>query len=179
VSIYGGRLAPIPMEASVTGRRLVLPQMIVPEIAEMLRSYGNGEAHEGVVYLGGAELAEQSVALVAIVPVATTTRGSFRTDASANTALVSRLATLELTLIGQVHSHPSNWVDHSDGDDEGALVRFQGYWSLVVRAFARGGLLPLTRCGIHLYDQGRFARLTDEAVAARVCVIPQVVDLRQ
>ena len=159
MSVYGGRLTPIPMDTSVTGRRLALPQAIVPEIAKILRSYGDGEAHEGVVYLGGVETAEQSVALVAIAPVATTTRGSFRTDLNANAAVVSTLATQGLILIGQVHSHPGDWVDHSDGDDEGALVRFQGYWSLVVPAFARRGLL-LTRCGIHLYDRGRFARLT-------------------
>ena len=179
MSMYGGRLTPIPMDTSVTGRRLVLPQGIVPEIAKILRSYGDGEAHEGVVYLGGVETAEQSVALIAIAPVATTTRGSFRTDLNSNAAVVSTLATRGLTLIGQVHSHPGDWVDHSDGDDEGALVRFQGYWSLVIPAFARRGLLPLTRCGIHLYDQGRFARLTEGAVAARVRVIPQAVDLRR
>jgi hypothetical protein len=150
----------------------------VPEIATLLRSYGDGEAHEGVVYLGGVETAEQSVALVAIAPVATTTRGSFVTDASANTMVVSSLATLGLTLIGQVHSHPGDWVDHSDGDDTGALVWFQGYWSLVVPAFARRGLLSLTGCGIHLFDRERFARLTEPAVAARVRVIPQAIDLR-
>lgn len=177
--MHGGRLTPIPMDASVIGRRLVLPEAIVPEIAKLLRSYGDRDAHEGVVYLGGVETAEQSVALVAIAPVAITTRGSFQTDLAANTAVVSTLATQGVTLIGQVHSHPGDWVDHSDGDDTGALVRFEGYWSLVVPAFARRGLLPLTPCGIHLYDQGRFARLTDAAVAARVRVIPQAVDLRR
>ncbi len=177
--MYGGRLTPIPLDTSVTGRRLVLPRAIVPEIAKILRSYGDGEAHEGVVYLGGMETADQSVALVAIAPVATTTRGSFRTDVAANAAVVSTLATQGLILIGQVHSHPSDWIDHSDGDDEGALVRFEGYWSLVVPAFARQGLLPLTGCGIHLYRQGRFVRLTNAAVAARVRVIPEAVDLRR
>jgi len=177
--MYGGRLTPIPMDASITGCQLVLSQAIVPEIGKLLRSYGDPEAHEGVVYLGGVETPEQSAALVAIAPVATTTRGSFRTDLAANAAVVSTLATQGLTLIGQVHSHPGCWVDHSDGDDEGALVRFQGYWSLVVPAFARRGLLPLTRCGVHLYDQGRFARLTEAAIAARVRVVPQAVDLRR
>lgn len=178
MSTHGGRLTPIPMDTSVTGCRLVLPQGIVPKIVKLLRSYGDGDAHEGVVYLGGVETAEQSVALIAIAPVATTTRGSFRTDLAANTAVVSTLATQGLILIGQAHSHPGDWVDHSDGDDTGALVRFEGYWSLVVPAFARRGLLPLTRCGIHLYERGHFARLTDTAVAARVRMIPQVVDLR-
>ena len=176
--MYGGRLIPILMDASLTGRRLLLPERLVPETARLLRSYGDEEAHEGVVYLGGVETPEQSVALLTIAPVATTTRGSFRTDFAANAAVVSTLAARGLTLVGQVHSHPGNWVDHSDGDDAGALVRFEGYWSLVVPAFARQGLLPLSRCGVHLYDQRRFARLTDAAVQARVRLIPETVDLR-
>jgi len=177
--MYGGRLTPIPMDGSLTGRRLVLPETLVPEIARLLRSYGDGEAHEGVVYLGGVETSEQSVALLAIAPVATTTPGSFRTGLGANTAVVSTLATQRLILVAQIHSHPSDWVDHSDGDDRGALVRFEGYWSIVIPGFAGQGLLPLTRCGIHLYGQGRFARLTDAAVAARVRLIPVAVDLRR
>lgn len=179
MSMYGGRLRPISADTSVIGRRLLLAHAIVPEIATILRSYGGNEAHEGAVYLGGVETAHQSVALLAIAPIATTIRGSFRTDLAANTAVVSTLATCGLTLIGQVHSHPGDWVDHSDGDDRGALVKFEGYWSVVVPTFARRGLLPLTRCGIHLYGQGRFARLTDTAVDARVRVIPQSVDLRR
>ena len=167
------------MDTNVTGRRLLFPHEIVPKIAKLLRSYGGSEAHEGVVYVGGIETSEQSVALLAIAPVASTTRGSFRTYATANAAVVSTLAAQGLTVIGQVHSHPGDWVDHSDGDDEGAFVRFEGYWSLVVPTFARQGLLPFTRCGIHLYNQGHFARLTDAAVAARVRVIRPVIDLRR
>jgi proteasome lid subunit RPN8/RPN11 len=179
MTMYGGRLRPIPADTTVVGRRLVFAHAIVPEIAEILRSYGGDETHEGVVHLGGVETIDQSVALLAIAPIATTTPGSFRTDLAANTAVVAALATCGLTLIGQVHSHPGDWVDHSDGDDHGALIKFEGYWSVVVPTFARQGLLPLTRCGIHLYSHGRFARLTDAAVGARVRVIPQSVDLRR
>jgi hypothetical protein len=177
--MYGGRLRPIPADTSVVGRRLLFAHAIVPGIAKILRSYGGDEAHEGVVYLGGVETVDQSVALLAIAPIATTSQGSFRTDLSANTAVVSTLATCGLTLIGQVHSHPGDWVDHSDGDDRGALVKFEGYWSVVVPTFAQQALLPLTGCGIHLYSHGRFARLTEAAVGARVRVIPQSIDLRR
>src|SRR5438046_1744351 len=88
VRMYGGRLTRIPLDASLTGRRLVLPETLVPEIARLLSSYRDGEAHEGVVYLGGVETSEQSVALLAIAPVATTTPGSFRTGLGANAAVV-------------------------------------------------------------------------------------------
>ena len=179
MSTYGGRLTPIPLDRSVIGRRLLLPETLVREVDKLLRSYGDGEPHEGVVYLAGVETPEQSVALLAIAPTASTTWGSFRTDLNANAAVVSTLATHGLSLIGQVHSHPGEWVDHSESDDEGTLVRFQGYWSLVVPVFARRGILPLTQTGIHIYDQGRFARLADAAVSARVRMIPKAADLRR
>lgn len=139
MSTYGGRLTPIPLDRSVIGRRLLLPETLVREVDKLLRSYGDGEPHEGVVYLAGVETPEQSVALLAIAPTASTTWGSFRTDLNANAAVVSTLATHGLSLIGQVDSHPGEWVDHSEGDDEGALVRFQGYWSLVFPSSPGGG----------------------------------------
>jgi hypothetical protein len=70
-------------------------------------------------------------------------------------------------------------VDHSDGDDEGALVRFEGYWSLVVPLFARDGVLPIERCGVHVFRDGAFRRLSIEAIGTRVKVIPSVLDLRK
>ena len=176
---WGGRLRPVSIDSDIDGPTLYLPESLVAEVNRLLRTYGGEEDHEGVVYLGGAEVADGAVALVALSPDAETTGGSFQTDLESNTAVVRALGELGLELVGQIHSHPGDWVDHSDGDDQGALVRFQGYWSLVVPAFARGGMRPLTGCGVHLYTGGRFRRLTEAAVRARVHILPQSVDLRR
>ncbi len=173
-----GPRKPAFIDHTCYGPTLFFPESILPVIERLLCSYGGGEEHEGIVYLGGVETPRGSVALVAIGPQATTTWGSFETHVDANMAVVSTLASLGITLVGQVHSHPGQWVDHSDGDDEGALVRFSGYWSIVVPQFARQGLLPLTRCGIHIYQDGQFRRLSDAAVEARIRVIPCAADLR-
>lgn len=175
----GGREGPVPADdRTTTGPMLLLTEPVVDAIDHLLRSYGGEDDHEGVVYLGGVEAELGAVALVAISPVAATTRGSFRTDLDANTDVVGTLAELGLVLVGQVHSHPGDWVDHSDGDDEGALVRFEGYWSLVVPTFAREGMRPLARCGVHLYTSKEFRRLSTNAVRSRVSIIPTSVDLR-
>jgi len=174
----GDRVAPIPVDDDPGGAVLYLPEPVVAETERLLRTYGGGEAHEGIVYLGGVEVADRAVALAALSPAAETTWGSFRTELAANTAVVQALDRLRLVLVGQIHSHPGTWVDHSDGDDEGALVRFEGYWSLVVPVFAREGMRPLERCGVHRFQRGRFARLTVAAVGARVHVVPPSVDLR-
>lgn len=175
----GGRLASVPIDADATGPGLFLPEPVVIEVERLLRTYGDGQEHEGIVYLGGVEAADAAVAVVALSPDAQTTRGSFRTDLDANASVVQALGALDLSLVGQVHSHPGRWVDHSDGDDEGALVRFQGYWSIVVPSFARDGMQPLARCGVHVFRDGEFKRLTEAAIAARIRIIPASVDLRE
>ena len=175
----GGRTRPMSVDHRVDGPRLWLPEGVVLKTARLLRSYCGPEEHEGVVYWGGMETPGGPVVLTAMSPTAATTWGSFRTDSDANAKLVLTLARLDLVLVAQVHSHPGDWVDHSDGDDSGALVRFQGFWSLVVPHFARGGMQHLSNLGIHLYDAGEFRRLSNEAAAARVRILPAAVDLRE
>lgn len=175
---WGGRLEPVPIDDDLSGPSLYLPEEVVADVERLLRTYHEEEEHEGVVYLGGLEVDGSAVALIALSPAAETTNGSFRTHLEANTAVVGTLGKFGLTLIGQVHSHPGEWVDHSDGDDQGALVRFRGYWSLVAPGYARDGMRPLVRCGVHLFTERRFRRLTEGAVTARVRVIPTSVDLR-
>lgn len=175
----GGRECSIAIDDRANGRALVLTEPVVAAIEQQLPTYGGAADHEGVVYLGGLETHESSIALVAISPVAASTWGSFRTDLTANADVVNALSELGLVLVGQVHSHPGDWVDHSDGDDDGALVRFEGYWSLVVPSFAREGMRPLSKCGIHLFTNRAFRRLSAAAVRARVNIVPTCVDLRR
>ena len=49
------------------------------------------------------------------------------------------LARAGLELIGQVHSHPGRFVGHSDGDDERALMPYDGFLSIVVPHYGRRG----------------------------------------
>jgi hypothetical protein len=168
-----------PIDDALAGCSLTIPASVIGETERLLRTYGTeGEAHEGVVYLAGREHGGESVALCALSPVAVTSPGSFQTHSDANARVVQILGDLSLTLIGQVHSHPGLWVGHSVGDDEGALVRFAGYWSLIVPFFARDGMLPIDRCGVHLYQRGHFSQLSTSAVHHRIRVVPTSVDLR-
>jgi proteasome lid subunit RPN8/RPN11 len=173
------RRTPVPINDQRRGQSLLLPESVVAATERLLRTYGaDGDEHEGIVYLGGVEADDASVALIAFAPEAETTWGSFRTGSDANNRLVGALMERGLRLVGQVHSHPGGWTDHSDGDDAGALVRFEGYWSLVVPRYGREGMRLLTECGVHLFTAGAFARLTAAAVAARVRVLPAASDLR-
>lgn len=176
---YSGRTHPVPIDDDGDGPRLWLSTAVLADTSRLLRSYGDTDHHEGIVYLGGKETVDGAVALVALSPSATTSWGSFETDQEANTQVVVELARLGLVIVGQVHSHPGDWVDHSDGDDAGAIVRFEGFWSIVVPSFADQGMSPISRCGVHVFREGQFRRLSLPALAHRVHVIPPAVDLRK
>jgi hypothetical protein len=174
-----GRQLPVPLDDRRVGPSLWIPEGVLIETERLLRSYGGEEDHEGIVYWGGIESPRGSCAVTAVSPTASTTWGSFRTELQANVDLIDALAQLELTLVAQVHSHPGRWVDHSDGDDTGAIVRFAGFWSLVVPEFAKNGMRPLSGVGVHLFADGAFRRLKPDALAMRVRIIPGALDLRQ
>jgi len=83
-----------------------------------------------------------------------------------------------LHIVAQVHCHPGRGVSHSEIDDEEAIVRADGHWSVVVPHYGLHGILPLTQCGIHCYTQGEFRRLDGRAIATRVSIIPDWIDMR-
>jgi hypothetical protein len=53
--------------------------------------------------------------------------------------LVSIATELRLQIVGQVHTHPKK-AFHSDGDEDGTTIRFEGFVSIVVPNY--GAALP-------------------------------------
>jgi proteasome lid subunit RPN8/RPN11 len=136
------------------------------------------QAHEGVVYWAGRRAGNECFVTTLIAPSAQTTRGSFRTSSAANARVVIYLANAGLELLGQVHSHPGSLVDHSDGDDEDALMPYDGFYSLVVPNYASQGMRPLSMCGVHLFEKARFRRLANSEINARFRIVDGFSDLR-
>jgi proteasome lid subunit RPN8/RPN11 len=146
--------------------------------AVLRASGGDQEAHEGIAYWAGHRAGDDAFVTTCIAPAATTTWGSFDTSARANARVVMYLANAGLELIGQVHSHPGRSVEHSDGDDERALMPYEGFLSIVVPYYASRGMRPLTTCGIHVFENSRFRRLGPSDVEARFRVVDDFADLR-
>lgn len=160
------------------GPSLWIPEAVAIATEELLRSYGGAEDHEGIVYWAGVTADCRAIVLTAASPTANTSRGSFATGVRANTDLVIELDRRGLHLVAQAHSHPGPDVCHSRGDDSGALVKYDGFWSLVVPNYAKQGLRDMRAVGVHLFQGHGFRRLSAASVAARVRVFPTAVDLR-
>jgi proteasome lid subunit RPN8/RPN11 len=67
-------------------------------------------------------------------------------------ACVGAAGRYELQVVGQIHSHPQD-AYHSDGDVEGARIRYPGYVSIVLPNY--GGLLPSLRgAAVYIWSSG-------------------------
>jgi len=159
--------------------RVWILRAVVERTLDVLRASGTvEEAHEGIVYWAGRRLGPEAIVTTCIVPMATTTFGSFRTSSETNAKVVMYLATAGLELLGQVHSHPGKSCDHSEGDDELALMPYEGFVSIVVPHYARCGMEPLSRCGIHVFETRGFRRLTPQEIRRSVRIVDGFTDLR-
>lgn len=125
--------------------------------------------HEGVAYLFGHSDGETTIVLGAIRPDAETTSGSFNISSAAVARVVRKINDLGLQLVGQAHSHPVQ-AFHSDGDEIGARIAYQGFVSIVVPDYGRR--LPATDgWAVYFFRDGRFIQLGRDDVRG----IPRVL----
>jgi len=153
---------------------------LLKRTATVLRQSGNKEqSHEGVAYWAGRRGGNDCVVTTCIAPAARTTYGSFDISSETNARVVMYLASAGLELLAQVHSHPGAAVGHSDGDDDRALMPYEGFLSIVVPHYGGRGMRPLTICGVHVFERGGFRRLASAEIEDRFRIFDEIVDLRK
>ena len=92
--------------------------------------------HEGIAYLLGRTDGFVTLAVSAYRPDAKTTPGSFWVGPKAMAVGVRAAARHSLQVVAQVHTHPGA-AYHSEGDIEGARIRYAGYASVVLPEYGR------------------------------------------
>jgi hypothetical protein len=127
---------------------------------------------ESIIYWTGVKRDDLWLVTTVIKPHAVTTRGSFRTSAEHNARVIEFLSQAGLALLGQVHTHGGDHVNHSAGDDQDAFMPKENSMSWVVPYYGRQGMRPLDRCGVHRYESGRFRRMQPREIDAEICIVP-------
>lgn len=149
------------------------------ETARLLASFApRGDEHEGIVYWFGLELGERAVVTTLVVPDADTSYGSVRTSPEANAEAVALTIGTPLLLLGQAHSHPSEWVEHSGVDDRDTFAQWTGAISVVVPWYGGKGM-RMESCGVHRHIGGRYEWIPAERVCEHLQVLDACVDLRK
>lgn len=157
-----------------------VPASLLDRTVHFLRqSRDNFEPHEGVVYWAGRRAGKEYFITTCVVPSARTTQGSFVTSSETNAKVITYLASADLELLAQIHSHPGVFVGHSEGDDKRAFMPYEGFFSIVVPHYARCGMRPLTICGVHVFIQSRFRRLDKSDIESHFHIVDEYADLRE
>jgi hypothetical protein len=104
-----------------------------------------------VAFLLGRTDGSQAICLASVRPRAVTTPGSFHVPSNEMARVVALATSLDLQIVGQAHTHPE-LAGHSDGDEDGANIRFEGFVSIVIPNY--GAYLPRLQ-GSAVYRFGR------------------------
>lgn len=138
---------------------------------QVLKDYGNKKPScEGLVYWAGKVEGDKYYVTHAVAPKTKASRRDIYTTHESNGLVVEYLCDNELVYIAQVHSHPGNWVEHSEVDNEETAFRSEGLVSIVVPVFSERNILPWSQCGFHLYTNGAFKFLSTKYVNKRFTV---------
>jgi hypothetical protein len=145
--------------------RYVIDPKIIDFTTKVLSEYGKlHPSAEGLVYWSGKVNGTTCNIISAFAPRVEASRYGIYTTHESNAQFVEYICDHDLKYISQVHSHPSEWVNHSRVDDEETAFRSEGLLSVVVPSFAAVGMLPLTSCGIHRFNGGKFRRVSSKYI---------------
>jgi hypothetical protein len=168
-----------PLSTAPLRNRFLFSEGAIAAAERLLPSYrGPDGDHEGIVFLLGRELGELTFFTSALAPRAEHSRGRVLCEAEAISAAQSAAREAELGLLAQVHTHPGELTEHSEGDDELVLMPFEGMLSLVVPHYGRFGMRPLSNMGVHQYQLGRWVSVSAESAQEGLIVVREEVDLR-
>ncbi len=138
-----------------------ISQGVIEFTQNILLEYGKkGRGHEGMVYWAGSKNNNSVDITMAIAPWTISNSGMVRVPHLSNLNVILELSKNKLMHIGQIHSHPEDWVGHSPGDDEFAAFKTEGLLSVVAPNYGRIKLDLYSNCGIHRYMNGQFPRLS-------------------
>ncbi|HUE85102.1 MAG TPA: Mov34/MPN/PAD-1 family protein [Vicinamibacterales bacterium] len=159
--------------------RFFISESALAAAERLLPTYrGPDGDHEGVLFMLGFETPEWTLFTSVVAPEAAHGQGHVRADEAAVAAAARAARGHGLGVLGEIHSHPSGWTEHSHGDDELVLMPFEGMLSLVVPHYGHWGMRPLEGLGIHQYQDGRWVAVV-RGIREGLTVIPSALDVRR
>ena len=158
---------------------LLICEDIINKTNSMMVSRKGFKYQENVLYWAGFSLDQYSVVTTCIAPEAKLSTGSFYTSSVSNAKVIAYLSRYHLQLIAQLHTHCGDHIEHSHGDDLGALMPFDGFFSIVVPHYGTTGIWPISKCGIYYFSDSSFRKATDIFIEQNISLIPSNGNLRK
>lgn len=112
-----------------------------------------------------------------VAPLQVVSPGEYEIPADGVRAMGRALRAAGLVNVAQLHTHPDEWVGHSTWDDTHAFSLRDGALSIVWPQYGHT-LPPRPAWGVHECQGHVWRELTGDEAAARIRVVPAVLDLR-
>jgi proteasome lid subunit RPN8/RPN11 len=140
--------------ASEAVRSLHIPVLLWFRLIRELRRRGGGRRESGAFLLGsrsgGREAAKRFVCYDDLDSRAFDS-GIIRFDSAGFARLWQICRETGLAVVGDVHTHPTEWVDQSLSDQQHPMISETGHVALIVPRFAGAGCWWLEGVGLHEY----------------------------
>lgn len=88
---------------------------------------------------------------------------------NAMTRLTQLTEELDVFLIGQIHSHPGNFVDLSELDKRHG-IRIPDYLSVVCPYYAQRDIVNLEEFGFHVFEKNKYRRILNKEISTRISI---------
>jgi hypothetical protein len=168
---------PASTSGSVSTPALFVPRAIINATYEYFLPYWKAEV-ETACFWFGVDLGGYQVATTVAVAKLFQTRGNFRVEKDSMRRLSASMAQQRLLNLAQVHTHPSEWVNHSPYDDERAYSTREGALSVVWPDYGQSIRHDLRKLGVHEMRAGAWRQLGVAEILERVRLVDSLADFR-
>jgi len=138
----------------------------------------NRQRVEQVCFLEGYDLNSSKVVTTCTFPNAELHRQFFHIESQDISAAAKHLRKFDLRRLAQVHTHPTDWVGHSQYDDEHAYSQSEGALSIVLPNFG-SKVVGLDQAGVLIRAQSEWLEIEPAERSRYVQIVPSRVDLRK
>jgi len=145
-----------------------VPYTLLDDSISLMRPHG-ACGNEGLaLWFGSVEGNKATVTriIAASGPGFVTSPDYLSLSSAAMCTLTDLAEQIDAVLVGQIHSHPGRFVDLSALDKEHG-IRADGYLSVVCPFYAQR-YVGLDECGVHVFDNFAYRRMSAREVSARI-----------
>jgi proteasome lid subunit RPN8/RPN11 len=146
-----------------------VPANLLTESVEIMRPHGR-VGNEGLALWFGTA-SENRIEITHVVAVSGagfhTTPQHIALSLRAMAKLTDLAETLDVALVGQIHSHPARLLELSSLDQRQG-IRSDNYLSVVCPYYAQRAVSGFDDCGVHVFERQRYRRMQGKELHQRI-----------
>jgi hypothetical protein len=166
-----------PPTSTELARSLLVSRAVLRRTHEYFLPYWSAGV-ETACFWFGVDAGHLQVVTTVAAPKLYQTPGNYSVEMTSLRRLAAAMRANGLTNMAQLHTHPSDWVDHSPHDDERAYSTREGALSLVWACYGSQMCHDLSGIGVQERRGEEWVRLSEAETANRIRLVDDFADFR-